>query len=234
MKPKQSFGFILNFSSFLALTDLCLPTKLCLTAVVDRQTSMSFSLYLVFTAVAVEIYDAGNILTALEGYFNKREGGDSVWTSSGHRRTREAALLPWSWRQNDKRARPKHVWIRENVWDQRSMSWSEKKMCEMVGRNHTALMCVGLSLKLFLWPFSFKLYCTATLRRIVMKVVFSTHRKKQICALIICRQCNGERIIAHTETGSILLIGQYDSGGVLSCWQPTSWNWGRPVLGKNI
>lgn len=234
MKPKQSFGFILNFSSFLALTDLCLPTKLCLTAAVDRQTSMSFSLYLVFTAVAVEIYDAGNILTALEGYFNKREGGDSVWTSSGHRRTREAALLPWSWRQNDKRARPKHVWIRENVWDQRSMSWSEKKMCEMVGRNHTALMCVGLSLKLFLWPFSFKLYCTATLRRIVMKVVFSTHRKKQICALIICRQCNGERIIVHTETGSILLIGQYDSGGVLSCWQPPSWNWGRPVLGKNI
>lgn len=127
MKPKQSFGFILNFSSFLALTDLCLPTKLCLTAAVDRQTSMSFSLYLVFTAVAVEIYDAGNILTALEGYFNIWEGGDSVWTSSGHRRTREAALLPWSWRQNDKRARPKHVWIRENVWDQRSMSWSEKK-----------------------------------------------------------------------------------------------------------
>lgn len=67
-----------------------------------------------------------------------------------------------------------------------------------------------------------------------MKVVFSTHRKKQICALIICRQCNGERIIAHTEIGSILLIGQYDSGGVLSCWQPPSWNWGRPVLGKNI
>lgn len=67
-----------------------------------------------------------------------------------------------------------------------------------------------------------------------MKVIFSTHRKKQICALIICRQCNGERIIVHTETGSILLIGQYDSGGVLSCWQPPSWNWGRPVLGKNI
>lgn len=69
-----------------------------------------------------------------------------------------------------------------------------------------------------------------------MKILFISHRGEKLnrFELIISKLCNGKRVMAHTEIGSVLLIGQYDSVGAFSCWQSPSWSWGGPVWTEYI